>query len=63
MNPENQEPMIKFIAQTVEAMRERMATKEDLTRMVTRDTLDAGLAAVRSEIERVAMHVDSMDND
>ncbi len=84
--PYNPEPLIKFIAQTVEAMRDRMATKDDVAplreqmatkddlarlreQMATKDDLarlrerlDAGLAAVRGDIERVAVRVETLDS-
>jgi hypothetical protein len=109
--PSGRDPLISFIAQTIEAMRDKMATKDDLTQlraematrndlaqlraqmatkddlaqlraqMATKDDLaqlraematkndlarlenklEAGLIAVRGDIERVALRVESLD--
>ena len=72
--PNDRDRMIEFIAATVESMREQMATKEDLAQLqretkgdlaqleqrVTRK-LDAGITAVRGDIERVAVRMDTLD--
>ena len=62
MNPEkpnDRDKLIEFIAAAVESMREQMATKSDQARLEQK--LDAGLIAVRGDIERVAVRMDTLD--
>ena len=66
----NQEPennnLIKFIATTVETMRDQMtemrdqmATKSDIARLEAK--LDVEIAAVRGDIEQVHLRLDSIE--
>ncbi len=70
----NQEPennnLIKFIATTVETMRDQMvemrdqiATKSDLTLLEDRLTtkLDVQITAVRGDVEQVNLRLDSIE--
>ena len=71
-HPEENGNLIYFIASTVEEMRDRMATKDDLARFATKDDLarletklsdrmEAGFAAVRGDIERVHLRLDGIE--
>ena len=61
--PNDPNKLIEFIAATVESMREQMATKQDLKQLRTeiKQELDSGLTAVRGDIERLAVRVDTLD--
>jgi hypothetical protein len=64
--PNNRERLIEFIAATVETMREQMVTKSDLGQVAgdvarVEQKLDAGLVAVRGDIERVALRLNAID--
>jgi hypothetical protein len=50
--PEENENLLKSIASTVEIMRDRMATKDDLTRFATKDDLQS--FATRDDLDRFA---------
>lgn len=60
--PENNN-LIKFIAATVESMRDQMATKSDLARLEERLTtkLEVEITAVRGDIEQVHLRLDSIE--
>jgi hypothetical protein len=62
--------LINFVAATaetirdqMEGMRDRMATKDDLARLEERFTtkLEAEIAAVRGDIERIDLRLDSIE--
>lgn len=53
---ENNSELIGFIASTVEAMRDQMATKSDIAR------LEATSAAIRGDIEQVQLRFDSIEH-
>jgi hypothetical protein len=65
--PENNN-LIKFIAATVETMRDQMATKTDLDQMATKSDLaqvegrlTVEITAVRGDIEQIHLRLDSID--
>jgi len=65
--PENNN-LIKFIAATVESMRDQMATKADLAQMATKSDialleakLDEKTTAIRGDLERVNLRLDSIE--
>ncbi|HKR02674.1 MAG TPA: hypothetical protein VJT09_18490 [Pyrinomonadaceae bacterium] len=51
--------LIKFIATTVETMRDQMATKNDVARLEAK--LEAEIATVRGDIEQVHLRLDSIE--
>ena len=64
--------LLNFIAATVESMRDRMATKEDLAGVATKqdlaslearltDKLEVEITAVRGDIEQIHLRLDSID--
>jgi hypothetical protein len=59
----NQEPennnLINFIAATVEALRDQMATKSDIIRLEAK--LEVEATAIRDDIEQVNLRLDSID--
>ena len=61
--PEDTNNLLNFIAATVETMRDRMATKEDLASMEARltDKLEVEITAVRGDIEQIHLRLDSID--
>ena len=60
--PENNN-LIKFIAATVETMRDQMATKSDLAQVEARLTakLEVEITAVRGDIEQIHLRLDSIE--
>jgi|SRR5438045_7354598 len=61
-NSDNNE-MIGFIASTVETIRDRLdGIDERMDGMVTKSMFDAGITAVRGDIEQVHMRLDSMEH-
>lgn len=60
--PDN-DNLLNFIAATIEAMRDHMATKDDLARLETRlsDKLEVEITAVRGDIEQVHLRLDSIE--
>lgn len=56
--PENNN-LVKFIADTVEMMRDRMATKSDIARLEAR--LEAETTNIRGDIEQVNLRLDSIE--
>jgi hypothetical protein len=61
--PEENENLLNFIASTVETMRDRMATKEDLARVEARltDKIEVEITAVRGDIEQVHLRLDGIE--
>lgn len=61
--PEENEKLLNFIAATVEMIRDRMATKEDLERVEARltDKIEVETTAIRGDIEQVHMRLDGID--
>ena len=60
-NSDNNE-MIGFIASTVETIRDRLdGIDERMDGMVTKSMFDAGITAVRGDIEQVHLRLDSID--
>jgi hypothetical protein len=59
----DRDDVLGFIVSNLEAIRDQMATKADLAqlegRLVTR--LEAGIAAVRGDIEQVHLRLDSIE--
>ncbi len=55
--------LINFIAVTLESMRDQMATKDDLRSLEVRltDKLEAEVTALRGDIERVHLRLDSLE--
>src|SRR5688500_17854670 len=56
----NNNEVIGFIASTVETMRNDMASMRAV--MVTKDSFDAAITAVRGDIEQVQLRLDSMEH-
>lgn len=56
----NNNEVIGFIASTVETMRNDMASMRDV--MVTKDSFDAAVTAVRGDIEQIHLRLDSLDH-
>jgi predicted nuclease with TOPRIM domain len=54
--PEGNENLLNFIASTVEMIRDRMATKEDLERMVTKEEFEP----VREQVEFIGGQLETM---
>ena len=54
--PEENENLLNFIASTVEMIRDRMATKEDVERMVTKDEFEP----VREQVEFIGGQLEIM---
>ena len=61
--PEENENLLNFIAATVEMIRDRMATKEDLARVESRleRKIEVEITAVRGDIERVHLRLDAIE--
>lgn len=55
--------LLNFIATTVEFMRDRMATKDDLARVEARltDKIEMEITAVRGDIEQIHLRLDSIE--
>src|SRR5690348_14208005 len=60
MGDSNNHEMIGFIASTVETLREDLTVVR--SQMVTKDTFEAGMAAVRGDFEQVHLRLDTMDH-
>lgn len=56
----NNNNVIGFIASTVETMRDEMTAMRK--EMVTRDTFDAAIVAVRGDIEQVQLRLDGIEH-
>jgi chromosome segregation ATPase len=54
--PEDNANLLNFIASTVETIRDRMATKEDLERMVTKEEFEP----VREQVEFIGGEIESI---
>ena len=54
--PEENKNLLNFIASTVETIRDRMATKEDVERMVTKDEFEP----VREQVEFIGGQLETM---
>ena len=61
--PEENGNLLNFIASTVEMIRDRMATKDDLAQVETRltDKLEVEITAVRGDIEQVHLRLDGIE--
>ena len=61
--PEENENLLNFIASTVEMIRDRMATKEDLARVEARltDKIEVEITTVRGDIEQVHLRLDGIE--
>ena len=70
--PEENENLLNFIASTVEMIRDQMATKEDVERMVTKedlarvearltDKIEVEITTVRGDIEQVHLRLDGIE--
>lgn len=60
--PEENGNLLNFIAATVEMIRDRMATKDDIARLETRmDKLEVESKAIRGDVEQVQLRLDSID--
>lgn len=61
--PEGNENLLNFIAATVEVIRDRMATKEELARVEARltDKIEVETTALRGDIERVHLRLDGIE--
>ena len=65
-NPDNE--LIKFIANSIEEMRDKMATKSDIANMATKSDIarleakiDTQITAVRGDIEQVHLRLDGIE--
>lgn len=63
VNGENEKNLISFIASTVEAMRDQMATKADLQVLKDQMATKAELAAVKDDVAAVKNDVAAVKND
>jgi tetrahydromethanopterin S-methyltransferase subunit G len=67
--PEENENLLNFIASTVEMIRDRMATKDDISRLETRmdmvegkvDKLEVDTTIIRGEVEQVHLRLDGIE--
>jgi hypothetical protein len=64
--PPESNDLLKFIASTIEAMRDQMATVSDIARLEARmdrlqDRLGAEATAIRGDIERVHLRLDTIE--
>jgi hypothetical protein len=57
----NNGDLINFIATTVETMRDRMVTKDDLAGLATKTDLNRVETILRGDIEQVQVRLDSID--
>jgi hypothetical protein len=51
--------LLRYIAATVEEMRDKMATKDDIARLEAH--LEVEIAAVRGDIEQIHLRLDSIE--
>lgn len=60
---DDNDKLLGFIAETIEIIRDRMATKDDLTQLETRfeAQLKAQITAVRGDIEQVHIRLDNIE--
>lgn len=60
--PEENENLLSFIASTVEMIRDRMATRDDVARLETRiDKLGVETKVIRGEVEQVHLRLDAIE--
>lgn len=67
--PEENENLLNFIAATVEMIRDRMATKDDIARLDARidgleskvDKLDITTTVIRGDVEQVQLRLDGIE--
>jgi len=67
--PEENENLLNFIASTVEMIRDRMATKDDIARLDSKvdkleskvDKLEVETTIIRGDIERVHLRLDGIE--
>jgi tetrahydromethanopterin S-methyltransferase subunit G len=60
--PEENENLLNFIASTVEMIRDRMATKDDVARLDSRmDKLEVETTIIRGEVEQVHLRLDGIE--
>ncbi len=67
--PEDNENLLNFIASTVEMIRDRMATKDDVARLDSRidkievkvDRLEVTTTVIRGEVEQVHLRLDGIE--
>ena len=60
--PEENEKLLNFIASTVEMIRDRMATKDDIARLDSKiDKLEIETTVIRGDIEQVHLRLDGIE--
>ena len=60
--PEENENLLNFIASTVEMIRDRMATKDDIARLDSKvDKLEVETTVIRGDIEQVHLRLDGIE--
>ena len=60
--PEENENLLNFIASTVEMIRDRMATKDDIARLDARiDRLEVTTTIIKDEVEQVHLRLDGIE--
>ena len=60
--PEENEKLLNFIASTVELIRDRMATKDDIARLDSKiDKLEVETTIIRGEVEQVHLRLDGIE--
>lgn len=60
--PEGNENLLNFIAATVEMIRDRMATKDDIARLDSRiDKLEVTTTIIKGEVEQVHLRLDGIE--
>ena len=60
--PEENENLLNFIASTVEMIRDRMATKDDIARLDSKvDKLEVETTIIRGEVEQVHLRLDGIE--
>ena len=60
--PVENENLLNFIASTVEMIRDRMATKDDIARLEIRmDRLEVESTAIRGDVEQVQLRLDGIE--
>jgi len=67
--PEENENLLNFIASTVEMIRDRMATKDDIARLDSKldklggkvDKLEVETTVIRGEVEQVHLRLDGIE--
>ena len=60
--PEENEKLLNFIASTVELIRDRMATKDDIARLDSKiDKLEVETTVIRGDIEQVHLRLDGIE--